>query len=126
MRSRPHRGSCQSHRLRVRFLLSCTSCAVWGPVSGLCRRMDALFGGPQGLEGSWRDPPVAMTSACRVAGAQIHTTLTSTCVEVVRSSATATIRAGRSLMILVTGATGNVGRHLVTRLAAEGVPVRAL
>ncbi|MEV0402946.1 NAD(P)H-binding protein [Actinoallomurus sp. NPDC050550] len=29
-------------------------------------------------------------------------------------------------MILVTGATGNVGRHLVTRLSAAGVPVRAL
>ncbi|MVO87022.1 NAD(P)H-binding protein [Streptomyces sp. p1417] len=29
-------------------------------------------------------------------------------------------------MIVVTGATGNVGRALVARLAAEGVPVRAL
>ncbi|GAA4635959.1 NAD(P)H-binding protein [Actinoallomurus vinaceus] len=29
-------------------------------------------------------------------------------------------------MILVTGATGNVGRHLVTRLLAADVPVRAL
>ncbi|GAB3988203.1 NAD(P)H-binding protein [Actinoallomurus acanthiterrae] len=29
-------------------------------------------------------------------------------------------------MILVTGATGNVGRHLVTRLSAAGVAVRAL
>ncbi|ANP53016.1 uncharacterized protein YbjT (DUF2867 family) [Streptomyces griseochromogenes] len=29
-------------------------------------------------------------------------------------------------MILVTGATGNVGSELVTRLAAEGVPVRAM
>jgi uncharacterized protein YbjT (DUF2867 family) len=29
-------------------------------------------------------------------------------------------------MILVTGATGKVGRHLVTRLIAEGVPVRGL
>ncbi|MFI6816787.1 SDR family oxidoreductase [Nonomuraea sp. NPDC050328] len=29
-------------------------------------------------------------------------------------------------MILVTGATGNVGRHVVTQLAEAGVPVRAL
>ncbi|GAA4609701.1 NAD(P)H-binding protein [Actinoallomurus liliacearum] len=29
-------------------------------------------------------------------------------------------------MILITGATGNVGRHLVTRLSASGVRVRAL
>ncbi|THV23540.1 NAD(P)H-binding protein [Glycomyces paridis] len=30
------------------------------------------------------------------------------------------------MTILITGATGNVGRHLVERLAAEGHPVRAL
>ena len=29
-------------------------------------------------------------------------------------------------MILVTGATGKIGRHVVAGLLAEGVPVRAL